>query len=265
MYIAKVLSVATALLASALGITALTPPPDEIQYVGLGNKCGMTVKVDYRCLPGLTCTTMPGATTKTCVYISQTGGFCNRDHYKCAEGLTCVIAPGHWSGVCQTTCPGCTKQSVNVGLGDKCGLINGINYQCWPGLTCDTMPGAATKTCIYISQAGGICNRDHYKCAAGLTCDYATGQWNGVCRIGGTGSTTPSVNVGLGDKCGLINGVDRRCWSGMTCTTMPGATTKTCVYVSQVGGTCNRDHTRCAAGLRCVYPYDGAWHGVCKA
>jgi hypothetical protein len=99
MYIAKALSVATILLASTLGITAM--PSATSVNVGLGNECGLINGVNYKCWPGMTCDKMPGATVKTCVYVSQAGGACNPDHTKCAAGLTCVIPEGQWAGVCK--------------------------------------------------------------------------------------------------------------------------------------------------------------------
>jgi hypothetical protein len=99
MYIAKVLSVATTLLASTLSVVAI--PQASSVYVGLGNQCGWIGGVNYQCWPGMTCDRMPGAATKTCIYISSAGGTCNPDHYKCASGLKCVTPPGQWNGVCK--------------------------------------------------------------------------------------------------------------------------------------------------------------------
>jgi hypothetical protein len=156
-----------------------------------------------------------------------------------------------------------------VGLGHQCGFINNINYWCEPetDLNCQIMPGASIPTCVYISSLGGTCNPLYHMCIPSLTCVYPPGQtWDGVCQaVNETSTPTPTQYVGLANKCGLIGGVDNQCLPGLTCDIMPGARYKTCIYISSVGGTCNRDYTRCAEGLTCVYPYDGAWHGVCQA
>jgi hypothetical protein len=157
---------------------------------------------------------------------------------------------------------------ATVPVGAACDSA-GITNVCAAGSYCYTASGMST--CRAFVNAGGMCNSTDARCATGNTCITPSGATMGTCRAHGTVPGTacreaaPRCDMGL--ECSSTTGSgtciqvvatggecdsSRRCATGNTCITPPGATVGACRANGTVVGTaCRTDAPRCDTGLQC--------------